>query len=102
MTQPTAPDVAELSTQLAALVTRIETLEAELSEVLRAQQGGVPDEVLLAISAAVAGYLGKRARVRQVHLRRGPGWSSQGRASIQESHHPTRPARPARPVREKN
>lgn len=85
-----APDPAELIALLQQLTARVDSLEAELATVRRAQEEEVGEEVLLAIAAAVAGYLGKRARVRQVRLRRGPGWTSQGRATIQQSHAITR------------
>jgi len=62
--------VAELKAQVAELAARVQTLE----------------ETLLAISAACAAYLGKRATIKQAHLRRGDTWASQGRAAAQQSH----------------
>jgi methylmalonyl-CoA carboxyltransferase large subunit len=47
------------------------------------------EEVLLVISAAVAAFLGKRARIRRVRRIPTPGfnpWSQQGRVYIQGSH----------------
>ena len=79
-------DPAQLLEFLQQLTARVDSLETELAVLRRAQEEEVSDEVLLAIAAAVAGYLGKRARVRQVRLRRGPGWTSQGRSAIQQSH----------------
>jgi methylmalonyl-CoA carboxyltransferase large subunit len=46
----------------------------------------VSEDVLLAISAAIAAYLGKRATIRQVHLRRGSTWAATGRVAAQEMH----------------
>jgi methylmalonyl-CoA carboxyltransferase 12S subunit len=46
----------------------------------------ISEEVMLAISAAVAAFLGERAHVRQIRLIRSPAWSQQGRVSIQASH----------------
>lgn len=43
-------------------------------------------ELLLAISAAVAAYLGERAHVRAVRLVGTTRWSQEGRAFIQASH----------------
>lgn len=84
---PGAPvDAGELLALVTQLAARVESLESELEAMRRAREEEVSEEVLLAIAAAVAGYLGKRARVRQVRLRRGPGWTSQGRAAIQQSH----------------
>ena len=47
---------------------------------------------MIAISAAVAAYLGHRAKVKQVHYRTGATWAQQGRAVVQGRHdtHPTR------------
>jgi methylmalonyl-CoA carboxyltransferase large subunit len=53
------------------------------------QSSEIPEEVLLVISAAVAAFLGKRARIRTVRRVPMPGfnpWSQQGRVYIQGSH----------------
>lgn len=47
-------------------------------------------DVLLAISAAVAAYLGERAHIRAVRLISHPRWSQEGRVSIQASHYLSR------------
>ena len=75
--------VEQLSAQVAALTERLDSLEREVRERADAE---VSEDVLLAISAAVAAYLGNRATVKQVHLRRGGGWATQGRSAIQQSH----------------
>lgn len=80
-----AEQFAALREQLSGLVARVEQLEGDLSKV-RNRLGEPEPEVLLAISAAVAAYLGKRATVRQVRLRRASSWSAQGRAQHQASH----------------
>lgn len=46
----------------------------------------IPDEILIAISAAVAAYLGKRAHIRTVRLLSSTAWAQQGRVNIQASH----------------
>ena len=74
--------VAELKALVAELVARVQTLE----EVAAKQHPQVNEDVLLAISAACAAFLGKRATIKQVHLRRGGAWASQARATAQESH----------------
>ena len=74
--------VAELKALVAELVARVQTLE----EVAAKQHPQVNEDVLLAISAACAAFLGKRATIKQVHLRRGGAWASQARAAAQESH----------------
>jgi methylmalonyl-CoA carboxyltransferase large subunit len=74
--------VAELKALVAELAARVQTLEEQAAQ----RHPDVNEDVLLAISAACAAYLGKRATIKQVHLRRGSGWASQGRAAAQQSH----------------
>jgi methylmalonyl-CoA carboxyltransferase large subunit len=74
--------VAELKALVAQLAARVQTLEDQTAQ----RHPEVGEEVLLAISAACAAYLGKRATIKQVHLRRGSGWASQGRAAVHQSH----------------
>ena len=47
---------------------------------------GVSDEVLLVISAAIAAYLGKKPRIRQIRLVTSAQWTNQGRVNVQASH----------------
>jgi methylmalonyl-CoA carboxyltransferase large subunit len=81
MSQPT---VAELLATVNALAARVESLEAELAAV-RADlpPREVPEEVVIAISAAVAAFLGHRARLKQVHYRTSQTWAQQGRSAVQ-------------------
>ena len=81
-TSEISDSVAELKVLVAELATRVQTLEEQAAQ----RHPEVSEEVLLAISAACAAYLGKRATIKQVHLRRGDGWASQGRAAAQQSH----------------
>jgi len=74
--------VGELRALVADLAARLQKLEEQAA--LRHPE--VSEEVLLAISAACAAYLGKHATIKQVHLRRGSTWASQGRAAAQQSH----------------
>ena len=74
--------VAELQALVAELAARVQSLE----DVVAKQHPEVSEDLLLAISAACAAYLGKRATIKQVHLRRGSTWASQGRAAAQQSH----------------
>ena len=49
----------------------------------------ITPEILAVLSAAVAAYLGKRAKIRSVRRTGGPGvspWTQQGRVYIQGSH----------------
>ena len=74
--------VAELKALVAELAARVQQLE----EVAAQNHPEISEDVLLAISAACAAYLGKRATIKQVHLRRGSTWASQGRTAAQQSH----------------
>lgn len=74
--------VADLKVLIAELAGRLKALE-EQAALWRPE---VSEEVLLAISAACAAYLGNRATIKQVHLRRGTTWASAGRAVAQQSH----------------
>jgi methylmalonyl-CoA carboxyltransferase large subunit len=80
-----SPTVAELLARIDELTRRIEWLEATVGEGPRPPTT-VPPDVVLAISAAVAAYLGKRATVRQVHLRSQSSWAQQGRAQAMATH----------------
>ncbi len=46
----------------------------------------LPEEILLVLSAAVAAFLGKRARIRGIRVLSSASWAHQGRVSIQASH----------------
>jgi methylmalonyl-CoA carboxyltransferase large subunit len=47
---------------------------------------GVSEEELLAITAALAAYLGVRVHIRQIRLISSRAWAQEGRVSIQASH----------------
>jgi len=106
----------ELKAQMAALAARIEKLETAaallpapaVAPVVEAPQAvetpngkpapvsqveaappleeEIPEDVLIAISAAVAAFLGERAHIRQVRLIRTGAWAQEGRVSVQASH----------------
>lgn len=44
------------------------------------------EELILAISAAIAAFLGKRPHIRQIRLLGAAAWAQQGRVTIQASH----------------
>lgn len=46
----------------------------------------ISEETLLAISAAVAAFLGERVHIRQIRVVSSPAWAQQGRVWIQASH----------------
>jgi methylmalonyl-CoA carboxyltransferase large subunit len=60
---------------------------AAAPEALAATPGEeIAEETLLAISAAIAAYLGKRPRIRAIRLVQGRAWAQQGRVFVQASH----------------
>lgn len=76
----------DLKALILGLSDRLSTLESRVND-LAAHQSEATDPALLAvISAACAAYLGKRAQVKQVHLRRDAAWARQGRTDVQLSH----------------
>jgi methylmalonyl-CoA carboxyltransferase large subunit len=80
-----APGVAATSSALDTPAARDETAsagapgEAAAAELL-------PEETLAVIAAAIAAYLGKKPRIRQVTLVGSRAWAQQGRVGIQGSH----------------
>jgi methylmalonyl-CoA carboxyltransferase large subunit len=75
--------LADLRGQVAELADRIAAIEREAEQ---PEEGCTTEEEILAISAAVAAYLGVRVRIRQVRLVASGAWAQQGRASVQASH----------------
>ncbi len=84
MSEVTGEQVTELLDAIKGLTTRVQALEDRLEQFHPA--GEVPDDVLLAISAACAAFLGHRAKVKQVRLHRHTTWAKQGRSDVQHSH----------------
>jgi methylmalonyl-CoA carboxyltransferase large subunit len=88
MTRTNEPDqgvdqgVDQLKALVAELAARVQLLEEQAAQ----RHPEVSQEVLLAIAAACAAYLGERAKVKQVHLRRGGAWATQGLATAQQQH----------------
>jgi methylmalonyl-CoA carboxyltransferase large subunit len=56
--------LAELAEAVRVLTDRVAELEASLEE---QEAAGIPVEVVLAISAGVAAFLGHRAKVKEKH-----------------------------------
>lgn len=82
--------VAELVAAVRSLSERVAQLEAELAH-RREQNPGVPEDVAIAISAAVAAFLGHRAKIKQMHYRTGQAYAQQGRVVVQAHHNIPRP-----------
>ena len=100
-TKALAEILEKVQGQLAALSERLDRMEAggpkpavEAVPEIPEAKTPVPDpphleiteEELVAISAALAAYLGVRVRIRQIRLVSSPAWAQQGRVSIQASH----------------
>lgn len=51
-----------------------------------AVEAGITEEAVLAISAALAAWLGVQPHIRQIRLIRTGSWAQQGRVTIQTSH----------------
>lgn len=110
MKMPQNKEIGELLEQLRAQVTalsqRLERLEAgaKAHAAPPAAPASIPEQVktpapvaappkpapteeeFLAISAALAAYLGVRLRIKQIRLVSSAAWAQQGRVSIQASH----------------
>ena len=101
--QEVASAIDDLRNQLASLSERLAKLEhapppaapvaatAPLAAVPSAPEPAAPEpdlteEELLAISGALAAYLGCRVHIRQIRLISSHNWSQQGRVFIQASH----------------
>lgn len=96
-----AGTLAELQAQIAELSKRMEALEkngAAAAVAAPPKPAAVPqaaappapetitEEELLAISAAIAAFMGVRAHIRGIRLLSSNAWAQQGRVSIQASH----------------
>ena len=82
-TRPPAPAIIA-SDQAPVSAAPAKAPPAETSPV--ASAAGISEEELIAISAAVAAYLGVRAHIRQVRVIHSSAWAQQGRVSVQASH----------------
>ncbi|QMV85890.1 hypothetical protein HW450_03975 [Corynebacterium hindlerae] len=76
----------ELQDLVASLASRLESVESELAELKRRSDAEIPEDVLMAISAAVSAYLGNRGREKAVKFSRHRTWAAQGRQAVQSRH----------------
>ncbi len=72
---------AQLLAAVNRLTDRVESLEAEVKSIKLLNAQNVPEETVVAIAAAVAAYLGHRAKRRQAHFTRSTAWQSSTRRS---------------------
>ena len=78
--------IAEMRAEITALTLRVNALELAAAK-LAATPAPVSEEDMVAISAAVAAFLGVRARIRQVRLVHSSAWAQVGRMGTHASHH---------------
>lgn len=78
--------ITQMRDEIGALNRRVGELEERLSQKLVAENPAPSEETLLAISAAVAAFLGVRARIRQVRLVHSTAWGQVGRMGAHASH----------------
>ncbi|MDO4717863.1 MAG: hypothetical protein Q4B08_09900 [Propionibacteriaceae bacterium] len=71
---------AELLELVKTLSARVESLEVEIKS-LKLLHQNVPEETMVAIAAAVAGYLGFRAKKRQASFATSRNWQVTTRRS---------------------
>lgn len=74
-------DNAEVLARLEEISARLAKVEAELAGLRENRE--VPEDVVMAISAAVAAYMGHRAKVKAVRFHRQGAWTAQGRSFVQ-------------------
>lgn len=86
-------EVRSLEAKVEELEKRIAKLESMLAAAKGAPpaqqpavEAGISGDIVLAICAAVAAFLGKRASIRQIRLTGETPWAMQGRATVQASH----------------
>ena len=87
------PELGALREELRRLAERVAALEAAAgpkpgpaAAPPPADAAGLSEELLVVISAAIAAFLGKKPRIRQIRLVGTTAWSQQGRVLIQASH----------------
>ncbi len=67
---------------VAQLIQRVNDLEAQVADLESCR--AVPEDVLVAIGAAVSAYLGYNAKVRAVHVRGGNRWAIETRRQVHD------------------
>ena len=78
--------IAEMRAELNVLKLQVSELQQSAAKAAAAPVP-VTEEDMVAISAAVAAFLGVRARIRQVRLVHSSAWAQVGRMGTHASHH---------------
>lgn len=71
----------ELLALVRSLADRVQSLETEIKGIKLLNAQNVPEETMVAIAAAVAAYLGHRAKRRQAHFTASKSWQTTTRRS---------------------
>ncbi|MGA4669010.1 hypothetical protein ACPCG0_04290 [Propionibacteriaceae bacterium Y1923] len=73
-------DNSELLAAIEALTAKVDALEAQVQKLAKSQR--IPEEDLVAISAAVAAYMGHSVKVKAVRFRQSSAWTSESRSKV--------------------
>lgn len=65
------------------LSKRLDLAEKEIAELRKRSDASIPEDVVLAISAAVSAFLGNRGKIKAVKYSRHRTWAAQGRQNVQ-------------------
>ena len=88
--QPTVdellPLMAQMRDEISALSRRVSALEQHQGVSAVAADAALSEETLLAITGAVAAFLGVHARIRAVRLVHSSAWAQVGRIGAHASH----------------
>ncbi len=79
-------EVRSLGERVAGLETQLAAVPGAPAPAADPAAAGPTEEELIAIAAAIAAFLGCRAKIRQVRLVRSATWAQVGRVHIQASH----------------
>lgn len=76
-------DTQQLQELVAQLTKRLDAAEAEIAELRRRSDASIPEDVIIAISAAVSAFLGNKGKIKAVKYSRHRTWAAQGRQRVQ-------------------
>lgn len=74
----------ELQALVEQLAGRLDAAEAEIAELRKRSDASIPEDVIIAISAAVSAFLGNKGKVKAVRYSRHRTWAMQGRQQVQQ------------------
>ena len=72
------------STTLQRATARLNQTENELAELRKRVDADIPEDTVIAISAAVSAYMGNRGKVKAIRYNRHKTWAAQGRQVQQQ------------------